>query len=412
MPLRKLLTRNKKFDKLSEEERRAFNRLKLEVQDSLDHFDKLKQTHLHTDAGPDGCSAFLLQNKPIDKDYAVLTGTQYNDLEHKLIKCDSHAYTAAESNYSHIEKEALACVWAIKLNHNYLYGRHFTCHTDALAVKRIFEEDKIRKKIPLRFIRWKSELSPYNVTFVHRAGKDNIADFLSSRFKREHKSTPDRSEFTTINRINSSEWPSSITIDELLNKTKMDKQIQLIKTNIHHKRPPTDKQFDYYRENWSEFSITKEGILLKEDQIVIPLSLKQRLIDAVHEAHQGLTKTKRFLRTIAWFPNMTKAIETKITDCWPCQVNIDNTRHETIKPTQMTPHIWHTVAIDFSSMSPTGEYNLNFKDENTRRLVIAQTKRITSKAAITASEQVFKVEVVCTNPFLVTIVESVPKSRF
>ena len=56
-----------------------------------------------------------------------------------------------------------------------------------LAVKKISEEDKTRKRIPIRFIRWKSDLSVYNVTFVHREGAKNIADYLSRRYAKEMK---------------------------------------------------------------------------------------------------------------------------------------------------------------------------------------------------------------------------------
>ena len=56
--------------------------------------------------------------------------------------------------------------------------------TDALLDKKIFEEDKVRKRILIRFICWKSDLSAYDITFVHRKGSTNIADYLSIKPKK------------------------------------------------------------------------------------------------------------------------------------------------------------------------------------------------------------------------------------
>ena len=391
-PLRRLLTRNKKFDKLSQEEKTAFNRLKTEVQDSLDHFDRHKATHLHTDAGPDGCSAFLLQNKMLRQNEYNFNPTTYDDLDHKLIKCDSHSYSEAEANYSQVEKEAFACVWAIKLNHNYLYGRPFTCHTDALAVKRIFEEDKIRKRIPLRFVRWKSEIAAYNVTFVHRAGVNNIADFLSRRFKREKSQPLSLREINIIQYDATSNWPTIISIEQLVRATKEDASIQNAIENVHHYRMPKKDILKPYAEFWHELRVTPNKLLIRNDQIIVPTSLQQQVIREAHDSHQGSTKTIRFLRSFCWFPNMALKVEQVVKDCWPCQTNTNNKTQEPLLPTQMIPEIWHTIAIDFGSMSPTGEYNLNFKDENTRRIVIEHTNRLTSEAAIVASKAVFERE--------------------
>ena len=58
----------------------------------------------------------------------------------------------------------------------------------------------------------------------------------------------------------------------------------------------------------------------------------------------------------------------------------------------MESKIWHTISLDFGSMAPSGEYLLNFKDENTRRLIIKYTRRLTSYAAIRACKEVFREE--------------------
>ena len=309
-PLRLLLKSNKKFSTLSPEEAKAFQLLKDEViTDWLAHFDCKKKTELHVDAGPRGCSSFLVQ---ID-----------NKNEKKLIRCDSHTFSSMQENYSHVEKEAYACVWAIKNNHTFVYGRPFKCITDAKAVMKIFEEDKVRKRIPTRFVRWKSELSHYNVTFEHRAGRENIADFLSRNFKREQYPVTHDIEHT-INNIVSETLPVTISYEELLKEISLDPTIKLIKQSLNYRKVTTNLKD--FKDIWLELNFTEDGILLRNDLIVLPKSLQQKVIDEAHLGHQGITGTKRLLRSMCWFPHMTREIERTIKDCWPYETNTDNTR--------------------------------------------------------------------------------------
>lgn len=82
--------------KWEQDEAKAYQILKDSViKDELDHFNIGKLTELWVDASPVGCASFLIQVDPKTN-------------ERKLIKCGRHAFTAAELNYSHLEKEAFA----------------------------------------------------------------------------------------------------------------------------------------------------------------------------------------------------------------------------------------------------------------------------------------------------------------
>ena len=55
-----------------------------------------------------------------------------------LISCASQLLTPTESNYSIVEREALAVVWEIQHYHPYLFGRNFLVITDKKSLKDLY----------------------------------------------------------------------------------------------------------------------------------------------------------------------------------------------------------------------------------------------------------------------------------
>ena len=278
-PLQDMLKKGAVF-KWGLEEAKAYNMLKqVVIDEEMAFFDHNKTTELYVDAGPDGCSTFLTQIDSIENSI-------------KLVRYDSHAFSATELNYSHLEKEAFACVWACKTNHLYLYGRHFYLITDALSVKKIFEEDKVRKRIPIRFIRWESDLSAYNITFIHREGSKNIADYLSRRFGPKNSDITHMATKQLEHRVNSITEacrPTNISMEDLVRHTNEDNQLAAIKIALQSTKDPKFVDISSnFRHIFHELSLSSQGVVLRNDVIVIPSHLQQKVIDYAHEGHNGL----------------------------------------------------------------------------------------------------------------------------
>ena len=86
---------------------------------ALAMFDPTCPTVLATDASDVGCGACITQVDASGKP--------------RVIVYASKTFTAAERNYSVVEKEALACVWVVEKFRHYLWGRRFTLRTDHQA---------------------------------------------------------------------------------------------------------------------------------------------------------------------------------------------------------------------------------------------------------------------------------------
>lgn len=91
----------------------------------------------------------------------------------------SRGLSAAEKNYSTIEKEAVACVWDVHHFATYLWGREFVVVTDHKPLVFMWNDKGVSNASPM-LIRLFSKLYEYNFTMKHiPGGKNYRADFLS-----------------------------------------------------------------------------------------------------------------------------------------------------------------------------------------------------------------------------------------
>lgn len=127
----------------------------------LQYPDFSKEFILTTDASNFALGAILSQG-PIGSD--------------KPISFASRTLNESEINYSTIEKELLAIVWATKYFRPYLFGRKFKIVTDHKPLQWIMN----LKEPNSRLTRWRLKLSEYDFSVVYKKGKNNTnADALS-----------------------------------------------------------------------------------------------------------------------------------------------------------------------------------------------------------------------------------------
>lgn len=120
-----------------------------------------KPFNLTTDASNFALGAVLSQG-PIGRDLPVAYA--------------SRTLNPAETNYSTIEKELLAVVWAVKYFRPYLFGKKFTILTDHKPLQWLFS----LKEPNSRLVRWRLKLEEYDYNIVYKKGKQNTnADALS-----------------------------------------------------------------------------------------------------------------------------------------------------------------------------------------------------------------------------------------
>ena len=349
--LRKLLRKDTAWV-WGEEQSKAFTRLKNLVSSDLvvAHFDISLETSLIVDAGPVGLGAILVQKQTDD----TLRPVQFA----------SRTLTDPETRYSQTEREALAVVFGCERFHLYLYGQHFSILTDHQPLTVLYN---YKGRPSPRILRWGLRLQSYDFDITHIPGKVNPADMLSICPTPHDDSAVEESEKTEryINSIIVYNIPKAVTLSEVIEESKKDvifqEVIEGIKSNSWS---PKSSEVRPYMKLKNELAF-KAGVLLKEDRLVIPESLRSRILKIAHESHQGMVKTKAMLREKVWWPHMDEDVELLIKACIPCLSVATVNSPEPMKSHEMTGP-WEKVHVDLCGPFPSGESILGIIDANSR----------------------------------------------
>lgn len=191
----------------------------------LQYPDFSKTFNLTTDASNFALGAILSQG-PIGSDKPVCFA--------------SRTLTKSEQNYSTIEKELLAIVWATKYYRPYLYGRKFKIITDHKPLTWLFSLKEPNSKL----IRWRLKLEEFDYEIIYKKGNLNTnADALSRIELNINESVennidePENSEFASAIQT-TEEIPNDVIpiserpINEFTNQLILEKNNMINKTEI------------------------------------------------------------------------------------------------------------------------------------------------------------------------------------
>jgi len=88
----------------------------------------------------------------------------------------SHKLTPTQSNWSTIEREAFAVLWALDKYHDIIFGAHTTVMCDHDLLKYLLQNTTQSDKLT----RWALSIQQYDIEIVHTKGSKNVvADGLS-----------------------------------------------------------------------------------------------------------------------------------------------------------------------------------------------------------------------------------------
>ncbi|XP_026331334.1 uncharacterized protein K02A2.6-like [Hyposmocoma kahamanoa] len=257
----------------------------------------------------------------------------------------SRSLSATERAYAQIDREALAIVYGIRKFHQYLYGRKFTLRTDHKPLTYILGN---KAGIPImaasRLQRWAVLLSGYNYDIEYVASHKNCADALS------------RLPQTGFEQTRAVEKTYMHFVEQFLPITNKDVKVATSKDTIMR------RVMSYVQTGWqnvckddairpfhnkrNELYIDR-GCLMWGYRLVIPQSLREKVLRQLHMSHMGIVKTKSIARSYVWWPNIDADLEAVCKQCETCAAEAQMPSRAPPKPWPYHTQPWSRIHIDF-----------------------------------------------------------------
>lgn len=313
------------------------------------------------------------------------------DKEHP-IEYASRLLTAAEKNYSTIEREALAVVWAVNKFRGYIEGAEVTIASDHQPLKWL-----MTIKSPTgRLARWALQLQPYNLNIVYIPGKTNIIADTLSRPECIHEPINECTICTVhidLPRKNEAEIRNEQLKDDSLK-------------NIIDAFEATSDNEEYRR--WTNRGyFLNNGVLYRyqdetdndEAQLVIPEEERVNILKAYHDdptaGHYGITRTIARISGRYYWPGMRRQITEHVQKCIECQrYKATNKKPAGLLQSGAHTQRFEVISIDLFGPLPTSKdgykHILIVEDVATRWIELFALKDATAEnCATTLIDEVF-----------------------
>ena len=301
----------------------------------LVHFDPKLPVVLACNASSYGVGAVLVHKMP--------DGTE------KPIGFASRTLSAAERQYSLIEKEGLSCVFGVQRFHAYLLGRHFSLMTDHKPLLSLFQEHKaIPSHASACIQRWALTLAAYEYTFTARSTTAHANADAMSRLPLTDtiEMTPVPAEMIlTLDYLQE----ASITDEQIRSWTNKDQLLSQVLQFIQQGWPkhcpqPELKPYWCRRTELTCF----RGCIMWGSQVVVPTQGRTKLLQELHIGHPGICRMKGLARTVVWWPNIDSEIEEMVKVCNECQLTRAAPPVAPLNPLPWPSKPWSCIHIDYA----------------------------------------------------------------
>ncbi|XP_041785953.1 uncharacterized protein K02A2.6-like isoform X1 [Anopheles merus] len=372
-PLRKFI--RGEVETFGKEQETAFDDLRTELSNNVRELGFYKpedETELYVDASPSGLGAVLTQRDKEGKS--------------RIISFASKGLTKTERVYPQTQREALAVVWAVEKFYPYLFGIKFTIFTDHKTLEYIFEgKHQNGKRACSRAEGWALRLQPYNFVVKYIPGNCNISDSLSRLGSNWDINKPfdEASEHYVYTIDNEYE---AITLSEIRSETAQDETMKKVVKAIENQT--WGPNLAHYQAFSKELGII-QGMVVRDDRIVLPGKLRQKALHIAHAGHPGEVTMKRKLREKMWWPFMDREIESYVKTCSGCAAVRKMGTAEPMIRKEMPERPWQDIAVDFFTVKEFGTF-LVLADYYSRFLKIVEMKNITASKTIEAIETICK----------------------
>ena len=260
----------------------------------------------------------------------------------------SRALTGSERNYQNLERECLATIWGMEKFHYFLYGKEFTLETEQKPLVSIYKKHMV--EISPRIQRLIVRSFPYQPFDVqYKKGMEiPLADALSRVTPTPVEEDGIQLPTVVVNLIMSNLPVSSTEIELIHEETTKDPTLTLLRCYIHMGQPNDCRMllqelhtFWNYREDLS----MENGLITKGARLLIPSTLRKKVLEQIHDGHLGIEKCMLKARDSVFWPGISDDIQETVEKCGICQVSSKAAR-PVRNMSDVPSHAWHTLGTD------------------------------------------------------------------
>lgn len=336
-PLRDLLPRDVEFRWDDFIHGKALRQLKemLTTAPVLRYYDVNKPVKIQCDASSSGIGAVLLQ-------------------EGQPIEYASRKMSSSErDNYSQLEKEMAAIVFAMERFHTYVYGKEgVMVESDHKPLQTIVKKSLLA--VPRRLMKMLLKLQAYSFDVVYKPGSQMvIADALSRAYLPDEQSTEYTEDIVALADQEQREAllmvASPATIDLIKTAAERDDQYQLLKRQISigwptamADVPATLREFATFADELAEC----DGLVFKGQRVVIPIEARAEILQRVHSSHIGVNGCIRRAKEAVFYPGLTADIKKMVSSCDICQAVQMSAQKEPLMSHATPTRPWEKIGCD------------------------------------------------------------------
>ena len=264
----------------------------------------------------------------------------------------SRFLSSTEQRYAPIEGEALAVAWGLEQTRYFTQGcPNLIVVTDHKPLVKIFGDRTLDEISNTRLFRLKQRTLPWYFEVTYLPGKTNHAADATSRHPSpltEIPSLPLECEehvmMASISR--EAELFTAISWSNLAIETSKDASLSsLMKAILDGSLAERSNlsQFAKYKDSLYVY----DGVILYNDRVLVPPSLRKSVLAVLHSAHQGVSTMERRAQSIVFWPGMISDIEDVRKSCSDCNKNSPSQAHVPSEPADPPTTPFEQVFADF-----------------------------------------------------------------
>ncbi|KAL5018941.1 hypothetical protein ScPMuIL_004663 [Solemya velum] len=150
---------------------------------------------------------------------------------------------------------------------------------------------------------------------------------------------------------------------------------------------PRTKEMEAYFIRRTEL-VVHQGSLLWGVRVIVPPSLRSRVMEELHQGHIGVVKMKSLARSHVWWPGIDKDIEALAKGCEGCQAVKHSPPAAPIHPWEWPSRPWERIHVDFAGPFLNSMF-LVVVDAHSKWPEVVKMKKTTSARTIEVLRTIF-----------------------